>query len=268
MSHADKNIEVFHDTIRLCETHERLKAAVFKSTSLQKFIRETDIFPRPKLCVNKSPANVIISEKRTFEAAKGYAGTKTAVLNFANAWSVGGGVEHGANAQEECLCRSSGLFLSLKALEKEFYQSHRELFNALANDDLIYTPNVLVFKTDAWIPKLMPEAEWYAVDVITCAAPCLDPSVFKGRLPSEKLFAIHVKRLTRILDVAVMNGAETIVLGAFGCGAFANDPKVVSAAFKQVIERYAHAFKNIELAIYGSDYASENYETFCEVLSS
>jgi len=268
MAHTDKNIEVFRDTIRLCETHARLKAAVFKSTSLQKFIRETDVFPRPNLRVNESSARVVVSEKRTFEAAKGYAGTKTAVLNFANAWSVGGGVEHGANAQEENLCRSSGLFLSLKALEKEFYQSHRESFNALANDDLIYTPDVLVFKTDAWIPKLMPEAEWYAVDVITCAAPCLEPSVFKGSLPSEELFAIHVKRLTRILDVAVMNGAETIVLGAFGCGAFANDPKVVSVAFKQVLERYDHAFKNIELAIYCSDYAAENYETFCEVLSS
>ena len=177
-------------------------------------------------------------------------------------------MERGADAQEECLCRCSGLFLNLKAMEDSFYLPHKKAFSPLANDDLIYTPEVLVFKTDAWVPKLLPESEWYAVDVITCAAPVLAKGFFKGSLSNEELFGIHERRLGRILDAAMAEHVESIVLGAFGCGAFCNDPNVVANAFKHVLARCGHAFKNIEFAIYSSDYEMKNYEIFRSVLGS
>ena len=59
-----------------------------------------------------------------------------------------------------------------------------------------------------------------------------------------------------------MNGAEAIVLGAFGCGAFRNDPKVVAAAAKAVIGDDLHAFRAIEFAVYCRPGDSANYDAF------
>ena len=134
------------------------------------------------------------------------------VHNFASASNPGGGVTRGANAQEECLCRCSSLYFCLNTSEmwSGFYQQHRYAQNPLHNDDIIYTPNVTVFKTDTADPKLMAERDWYEVNVITCAAPNLrqhpsnaynsgdgDSAV---RISDKELLAIHEKRLRRILD--------------------------------------------------------------------
>ena len=74
--------------------------------------------------------------------------------------------------------------------------------------------------------------------------------------------ALHEKRLTRILDVAVAGDNEVVILGAFGCGAFENDPEAVAAAFSNVIARYRRGFKTIELAIYCSPRDEQNYNIF------
>ena len=177
-------------------------------------------------------AKIVVSTERTFEAAAGYAGQKVAVHNFASATNPGGGVTRGSSAQEECLCRCSGLYfcLSVSEMMKGFYYPHRNAKNPINNADIIYTPDVTVFKTDTNKPKLMDEKDWYEVDVITCAAPNLRerPSNWFNqgngdravKVSDRELLEIHKKRLTRILDVAVLNGDEVVILGAFGCGAF------------------------------------------------
>ena len=144
------------------------------------------------------------------------------------------------------------------------------------NDDIIFTPDVTVFKTDTAEPKLMKESEWYNVDVITCAAPNLRERPSNGynsgdghkavRITDKELLALHEKRLRRILDVAVMEKDETIILGAFGCGAFLNNPDIVARAAKNVIKDYLYAFKNIEFAVYCSPRDEQNYRTFERVL--
>jgi uncharacterized protein (TIGR02452 family) len=116
----------------------------------------------------------------------------------------------------------------------------------------IYTPGVTVFKTDTANPTLVPENEWYDVDVITCAAPNLRPQPSNNynsgdgatcvRISDKDLLALHEKRLRRILEVAVSEGVESIILGAFGCGAFQNSPEVVARAAKNVISEYRYAF--------------------------
>lgn len=75
---------------------------------------------------------------------------KTAVHNFASATNPGGGVTRGSSAQEECLCRCSGLYFSLntKPMWDGFYNPHRNTHNPIHNDDIIYTPGVVVFKKD------------------------------------------------------------------------------------------------------------------------
>ena len=85
-------------------------------------------------------------------------------------------------------------------------------------------------------------------------------------MKNSDLLALHDKRLRRILNAAVSEGVETIILGAFGCGAFKNNPEVVALANKNVIKDYLHAFKNIDYAIYCGHGDDRNYKIFDRVL--
>ena len=276
----EKNVEIFEDTKYLVKSNKRVKESVQNSTNRQKLILEKDVLPVPKLELYEEDAKVIVSKKRTFEAAAGYKGEKVAVHNFASASNPGGGVVRGANAQEECLCRCSGLYFCLDTLsmKKGFYEPHRKSQDPIHNDDIIFTPDVLVFKSDTANPVLMKEKDWYEVDVITCAAPNLRerPSNAynsgdgnkKVKVSDKELLRIHEKRLRRILDVAALEGDEVVILGAFGCGAFSNNPDVVALAAKNVIKDYRKAFKVIEFAVYCSPKDDKNYKTFDRVLKS
>ena len=225
----------------------------------QKLILEGDsLFENEKDKYDES-AKIVVSKKKTFEAASAYKGMKVAVHNFASATNPGGGVVKGSTAQEECLCRCSTLYsmLNVKEMWNGFYAPHRNAADPIHNDDIIYTPGVVVFKTDTAAPVAMPETQWYEVDVITCAAPNLrdNPSnpynksdgTKKVKISDKDLLELHEKRLRRILDVAVANADEVVILGAFGCGAFQNKPDIVAKAAANVINDYLYMFKNIEL---------------------
>ena len=93
-------------------------------------------------------------------------------------------------------------------------------------------------------------------------------SVKAARITDDELLAIHEKRFTRILDIALTNNNDVVILGAFGCGAFANNPGVVAAAAKNVVEKYIHAFRVIEFAVYCSPRDSHNYDVFSSVLGN
>ena len=274
----DENVTVFKDTERLCKTNPKLSELVKKATASQKLILEGDTLADQKKDIYEDPAKVVVSKKRTYEAAAGYKGQHVAVHNFASASNPGGGVVNGASAQEECLCRCSGLYFNLntRVMWDGFYQPHRDAHDPIHNDDIIYTPGVTVFKTDTAMPELMPESDWYDVDVITCAAPNLrnQPSnkynTGDGNkqtvMKDKDLLALHEKRLRRILEVALSEGCDTIILGAFGCGAFQNNPEVVAQANRNVIKDYLHAFKNIEFAVYCSPRDDRNFKIFERVL--
>ena len=273
-----ENVEIFEDTKRLCETNGKIKDALARSVKNQKLILEGTELSAVDKARFEDEAKIIVSTKRTFEAAAGYAGQKVAVHNFASATNPGGGVTRGSSAQEECLCRCSGLYfcLSVPEMMKSFYYPHRNAKNPINNADIIYTPDATVFKTDTSRPKLMDEKDWYDVDVITCAAPNLrkrpsnqfnqDNGDRSVKVSDKELLEIHKKRLTRILDVAALNGAEVGILGAFGCGAFQNKPEVVARAAKEVIADYLHTFKTIEFAVYCSPRDDTNFKVFKRVM--
>ena len=245
----------------------------------QRFIAEAEVIPTPELNIYKK-ANVVVSKKRTYEAAKAYKGNHVAVHNFASATNPGGGVVNGAGAQEECLCRCSNLYFCLNTPDMwgMFYTPHRAAHDPIHNDDIIYTPDIVVFKTDTDRPELMERDDWYIVDVITCAAPNLRETPSNRynsgdgtravTLSDRELQVIHEKRLRRILDSAVINHADTVILGAFGCGAFCNEPQVVATAAANVVRNYMYAFKNIEFAVYCRSSDDSNYRVFNSVLSS
>ena len=276
----EENIAVYQDTEHRCKTNQRLKEGIEKSVADQKLILEgdgvEDAFPGKTLEKNRyqKAAKVVVSKKRSFEAASAYQGKKVCVHNFASATNPGGGVTKGSTAQEECLCRCSTLYFCLNTEIPwgGFYDPHRAAQDPIHNDDCIYTPDVIVMKTDEAIPQIMQEKDWYSVDVITCAAPnlreCPSNQMNSGdgqasvKLSSQEQLALHEKRLRRILDVAAMAGEEVVILGAFGCGAFENDPQAVATAASNVITDYLHAFETIEFAIYCSPRDERNFGFF------
>lgn len=279
MDRRIKNVEIFNDSIDLIKESKRLQKAIQESVENQRLYLETENFGTIEAkCLD---CETVVSKKRSFEAASEYArkGKKVAVLNFASSTNPGGGVTRGSSAQEECLCRCSTLYpcLDTDMMWKQFYKPHRKLGNPLYNDDCLYTPGVVVFKTDTAFPERMEEEDWYQVDVITCAAPNLreNPSnlmnPFAGdrpaKLDQDELYKLHVKRIDRIFRIAIKHGAEVLVLGAFGCGAFCNPPEVVAKAFKAVQEKYLGCLDTVEYAVYCGNYETENYDVFCKVIN-
>ncbi len=274
----EENVIIFEDTQKLCKENQKLSDAIKASNAEQKLILEKDSIPEADKNRYEEQATVVISKKRSYAAASAYKDMKVAVHNFASASNPGGGVVRGSTAQEECLCRCSTLYFNLdvKDMWDGFYTPHRAARDPIHNDDIIYTPGVVVFKTDTANPQVMPDNEWYKVDVITCAAPNLKPNPTnffnpgdgnkQATLKDTELLALHEKRLRRILDVAITNAAEAVILGAFGCGAFQNKPEVVALAAKNVIKDYLHAFKVIEYAIYCSPRDDRNFKVFDRTL--
>lgn len=274
----EENVLVFKDTEKLCKTNEKLREAIRKSTENQKIILEQDVIEEVSLDRYEEKAKIVVSAKRTYEAAKAYPGKKVMVHNFASATNPGGGVVRGSSAQEECLCRCSSLYFNLNVQDMwdGFYTPHRQLQNPLHNDDIIFTPDVTVFKTDTSKSVMLEEKDWYKVDVITCAAPNLRKNPQNAynskeknqivKIKDKELLMLHEKRLKRILDTALVYGDEVIVLGAFGCGAFCNNPEVVALAARNVIKQYLHAFQTIEFAVYCSSKDDRNYKTFQRLL--
>lgn len=271
----EKNIEVFENSVNMMRSNFKLKKAVADSVCMQKVYLEADDIAIPE---NRNlNGKTVISKERSFEAASKYAreGKKVCVLNFASATNPGGGVTRGSTAQEECLCRCSTLYpcLNSEKMRKLFYEPHRKAENPLYNADCIYTPDVTVFKTDTSVPEKMDEKDWYQVDILTCAAPNLrrkpsnsmNPHAGKtaAKIRNSDLYDLLVKRIEHIFQVAAVNGAEILVLGAFGCGAFCNPPMIVARAFRNVQEKYAGYFDSIEYAVFCKKNETENYDAFC-----
>lgn len=248
MTNKNDLIFSFKDTLNIASS-ETLKTATETAIYSSRVYKEGFISNAEK-CYYKE-ANIEVISNTSFAAAKDCCSLgKVAVLNFANPENPGGGVQNGAMAQEECLCRSSNLYPCLcdKSVFADFYLYHRNLRSFFYSDRLIYTKGVTVFKDDSDVPQLMPENEWFQVDVITCSAPYIARRKYTNQAALKELFKSRIKN---IFEAAVDNGAEVLVLGAFGCGAFKNPPEIVAKAFHEVIEENAYhtKFKRIVFAI-------------------
>jgi uncharacterized protein (TIGR02452 family) len=125
-------------------------------------------------------------------------------------------------------------------------------------------------KSDVLQPELLPEEEWYEVDVITCAAPDLRKSFINpknfgtGKVSDEELQRIHEKRARRIFEIARRQQDEVLILGAFGCGVFANQPEIVACAYKEILKEYAYDFDIVEFAIGSTE--GRNYKAFKNII--
>jgi uncharacterized protein (TIGR02452 family) len=151
---------------------------------------------------------------------------KIGVLNFASARNPGGGFLNGAQAQEESLARSSALYRSLLQCP-EYYEFHRSHKSLLYSDRTIYSPSCPVFKTDDGTLLESP----YLVDFITSSAPNAGQILRSHPQDVEKIPEVLRERGAKVLSLAAYNGCDALVLGAWGCGVFRNDPFMVAQMF-------------------------------------
>lgn len=175
--------------------------------------------------------------------SKGY---NPALLNFASAGHPGGGVVTGARAQEETICRRSTLTRSIFSMDKKyaaqygyplFDGNHYPLTKSL-DFSMVYSPAVTVFREAGPDYTLMEQP--FDIAVITNAALNLGGKhdiclTSDGHMPAEAK-TITRNKIRAILRVGLIKGHDSLVLGAFGCGAFLNPPAEMAQLFKEVLE--------------------------------
>ncbi|MCL1866907.1 MAG: TIGR02452 family protein [Oscillospiraceae bacterium] len=230
-----KNIRTFIDTRKRFKQDESL-------LNLTKQAVENTVLYRENFSAGKtksgSPAIIYCQEESTLTVAEKLKDkyVRVAVLNFANATTPGGGVIFGANAQEEYLCRNGNLYacLTKRGLYKSFYLYHILRFSTYYSDRIVYSKDVSFFG----------ERGLFQADVITSPAPNITFMIS----PSEKKVSRVIEsRVRNIFETAIDNQAESLVLGAFGCGAFGNKPEIVAEVFRKILrdEHYENYFKEI-----------------------
>lgn len=237
------------DTYHLCRTLPELTEGIRQTIEKQYMVSHDEKIEVPVL--SDSQTKYVISGKRSFEAASAYKGKKVAVLNYANNHSIGG-APFSAGAQEESLCRCSTLLPCIYAMKEQFYEKHIKQYQSgemdhMGNDDLIYSPDVIVFKTDERTipvyPQMMNKDDWFHVDVITCAA----PELWRCYQNPDNYEDIISSRIKKILDVAAKENVQVLILGAWGCGAFKNPLEVVAKQFRHLLKNYN--FEVVEFAL-------------------
>lgn len=234
-------IEIYKHTKEVCSEFE-----VPKSEKLT--IESSVLFDK------KKTGAITVEPLDTVSALAKYVNNgKTAVLNMASHKRKGGGVERGAMAQEECLFRCSNLF----TIPDEFYP--------LAMNEFVYTHQAVFVKGGDYGTIWPMDA-----DVITMAAPNLNKE--NKNCNAHEVEGIYEdimkKKINAMLDVAASNDCDNIILGAWGCGVFKNDPATVARLFKDILETKRYLFEKIVFAVINDkNSVGNNYQIFEETLN-
>mmetsp|Transcript_7291 Transcript_7291/g.9282 ORF Transcript_7291/g.9282 Transcript_7291/m.9282 type:complete len:321 (+) Transcript_7291:1118-2080(+) len=216
--------------------------------------------------VNCGSIQAAIDVHHTFEPNASEATTSNnhiGILNFASAKNPGGGYKRGSSAQEENLCRSSLLYPCLAQYEdrrNHYYQINRNKqnqFGTFYSNCAIFSPFVPIIRDDG--PNMSLSPNKVLCSFVTSPAP--NKSALKQRQKKscaekkssqddQKLQKVMEERILRILTIFEMNGCTDLILGAFGCGVFGNDPEFVAAAFRKIINKsFRGVFRSITFAI-------------------
>jgi uncharacterized protein (TIGR02452 family) len=209
--------------------------------------------------VNESPAIEVVNST-TLTAGRAL-GPGTAALVFASARNPGGGFRTGAVSQEEDIARASALHACLESVPA-FYQHHRADPDLRYSDRVIYSPAVPVFRDDTW--QMLDEP--HELSFLTAAAPNLGAIRAKQPEHAATVPPAIRRRAVRVLEVAAVHGHRRIVLGAWGCGVFGNDPATVADAFVRAM-RQVPAFDRIVFAVLDRAAGTPTLRAFSEAMA-
>lgn len=195
------------------------------------------------------PPSITVTEETTAQAARRLyrEGARAVALNFASAKNPGGGFLGGAKAQEEDLARCSALYPCLVS-QRDYYDENRAQESMLYTDHLIYSPDVPFFRDDGL--ALLDEP--FLCSIITSPAPNAGEALRRDPGARPAIRETLARRGRHILRVAAEQGHETLVLGAWGCGVFRNDPDEVAGVFAELLAdpELRGRFAQIVFAIY------------------
>lgn len=158
------------------------------------------------------------------------------VLNFASAKNPGGGFLNGAMAQEESLAASGTLYRTLTAHE-EYYRNNRAQSSMMYTDHAIYSPDVVFFRDGRFRLIQTP----VKASVLTLPAVNMGQVLLKGE-DSAEAGRVMRRRMKLALAIFADQGAKNLVLGAYGCGVFRNDPRLVAVWWKELLEEGMGAY--------------------------
>ncbi len=213
---------------------------------------------------------ILVENCTAMEAAEKLLNEKEKIgcLNFASAKNPGGGFLGGAQAQEESLARASALYPTQMKYFTEVYEYNRSQSTYLYSDYMIYSPDVLFFKND--IDRLLEKP--YVLDILTSAAVNIGAMKQNNR-PDELASAreVMLNRIDKLLSVFVLQGVDNLILGAWGCGVFRNEPKDVAHYFAYYLlnnGKYAKCFNKITFAVFDRSKNGENINGFKQVFCS
>jgi uncharacterized protein (TIGR02452 family) len=229
-------ISVYQNTKRLCSD---ISVPLSEKYNFESFVEDWQLLHK---------GEIIVEPIDTVSAIINYSGQgKIAVLNMANAYNKGGGVEKGSMAQEECLFRCSNLFM----IPDEFYP--------IKKDELIYTHGVSFIK-NFYYSTIYPAT----ADVITAAAYNLNPNHSgKETVNMNDYIPYMEKAVNLIVNSAAKNDCDIIILGAWGCGAFKNEPEIVADIFKTVLKEKRYLFNKVIFALINDrNSVGNNFEIF------
>ena len=163
----------------------------------------------------------------------------TTVLNFASYNNPGGKFINGSKAQEECLCHESYLYNVLKGRIGYYKINHKNKNKCLYTDRALYSPNV----------RFTKECKDVFCDVITCAAPNKIAAQKYYNVSDEENSEVLKERIEFVLKIAQDNGVDNLILGAYGCGVFGQDPLEVAKIFKEFLLGKYKCFNKVIFAI-------------------
>ena len=262
-----------HQVVDQCSETRKSNIRVWEDTFKQSdsgFFKDVPVHPSIKYTFDQldavdmkpkypDPILDIINEDTFTVAEKLYhEGYNPLVLNMACDTHPGGGVRKGAFAQEENLLRSSNYYKFLP---------HVPAFYPIATDEIIYSPNVLVFKDKYYNIVRQP----FHVACVACAAirnpkVCWTVDAVKPRqvFLKDEDYELTRRKIASLFQLAYTEGHDSLVLGALGCGAFHNPPEQIAEIFNEFLQKYKYCFKYICFAVLSVK--DHNYEIFSRII--
>lgn len=262
MNARTNNVSIAKQTLAICKKKKYTAPSdqeVDLAAALDASLKETILYSPGPININNplvtKPTIEVNNETTSQAAARLLAnGHKDIVaLNFASGINQGGGFLAGAIAQEEDLCRCSGLYPTLKS-KPEFYNQNILNDSYLYTDNIIYSPNVPFFRDDHNV--LLEES--FPLSIISAPAPNLRGA---DDIDHVMLAITIFNRAERVLRVAARHEHKTIILGAWGCGAYGNDSELIADIFKEALVNTPY-FEHVCFAVYDTRQPPEVFETF------
>jgi uncharacterized protein (TIGR02452 family) len=268
--------EIARETLEILEKgfYQTITGKMVELKSETNFAVENSLLFRPDdfpaefpLIKNFSETRYSVTDETTVDAIKRVCAenqnVNPFVLNFASAKNPGGGFLGGAQAQEESLARSSGLYPCLSA-NFEMYEYNRRQKSCLYSDYMIYSPLVPVFRND--------DGSFFSKPCLASflTAPAVNAGVVQRQEPEsiQLIKPINLQRARKLLWVANRHNHTTLILGAWGCGVFQNDPNIIADIFAELLHNdFNGCFEKVVFAVYDNSASKQTINAFTETFN-